>query len=465
MKKSPKGKKVARKSQKSKEVRSPRAKKATARGGRRKSTMKAPPTQHSTAEPAALRDGKGVQNLQTEMTALLQAEPEEARPGIPDGIFVVNDYTKIPETSILLLDIDGTLTGSDGKITDQVAWQLTRLADEKGIYINFITGRDVRWLVKYAIRPLWKFARYPDIRSRFRFYAESGCVRIAFGEADECMIKKPPVLDDHPLCEPETRAKLAKLSYNPGNLIRADQLGRARRINEEEIYDANGVAFIIPARERERPTLWEHVWSNTKQVIGTYEKHREQSGKVKDINQEVYVSEVKKNLDLMGLAKHMHVEVPDTAINLVPKVNGKAMGKSWAAGLALQEIREYHLRGDAGGVEWSQIIRRTLAFGDGEADLDFTSPDLPDGKAKDALDDHMPKMVFVGPPSAIPKEGKPQYPLRRNIIIQATGNMPVIGVPDRAGGLPTIKWGSASGAVVFSEVIDFLWDCFRAFPV
>lgn len=384
-----------------------------------------------------------------------------------EGLFFVRDYNALPETSIMLVDIDGTITSASGggHIPAQVAWQLARLA-ASGIYICFITGRDIGWLLQYGIAPFLCFFRYPAIRNQLRFFGESGCLRLVLEEGGAISCKVPRVLQGHPLLEKENRDKLAALCYNPHNSTWC-QPDASTPLDMVKFYGAvNKDAYLIDinASADERPPLDKYHWSPYKIIIGTAEKNRIRPGVPETFIQESYVRRLVKEIKELKLAKKAAVQEISTALNIVPVVHNQPLGKSWAAGVALSEIYRNEFNGE---VPWNVLLARTLVFGDGKADLEFTNPAIPDPEAQQALRKRPPQMVFVGNAAEdLPKDtSDPLWPLRDNIVIQATGNREIIGAPP--GKREAIRWADPFGASVFTAVVDWLHlnQMFRPFIV
>ena len=99
------------------------------------------------------------------------------------------------------------------------------------------------------------------------------------------------------------------------------------------------------------------------------------------------------------------------------------LGKSWAAGRALQRIHDEVLGGDPKKPDpyhLGKVIGVTIAFGDSEADLDFTVPLFPK-KIQRSLHRKTLQIVFVGDEHGLPSPGHPREKYTEHIIIQGTG--------------------------------------------
>lgn len=361
------------------------------------------------------------------------------------GLYTVLNYNRIPSAvSIMLIDIDKTITGADEKITEEIAWELTDLALQR-IFACFITGRDTDWVVKHAFSIFMRDHRFAQARNHLRFYTEAGCLRVWVDEYGKLHAISLPELKGHPLLEKQVRERLAALCYNPVNLQRAE--GNKPGPLEEIARDADEQLWFV-SREN-KPLLEKHIWNPRKEIMGTLEKIRDPDGTVSDFDQRPMIAQVREILRKWGLDGHIEVSDARTAINLTPKVDKQAIGKSYAAGIALWEIAEHQL---AQGEEWSEILRRTLCFGDAPVDTEFTAPKLPTDAAA-ALAKYPPPMAYVGNPGYLPKtKDEPLFHLRKNIVFQATGNASV----EKYAGSDQMHWSDPFGPLVFLAVVNWL---------
>jgi len=158
-----------------------------------------------------------------------------------------------------------------------------------------------------------------------------------------------------------------------------------------------------------------------------------------------------------GLVDLMDIEIVSTAINIVPKMDNLKLEKSWAAGRALENIHQSKL-GRAFVLD--EVIDRTIAVGDGKADLDFTVPTF-SPEVDNLLQHRTIQIIFVGGEQDLPVIGSPDAGVRDNIIIQATGqgDLAFDWTKD------IIRLQAAKGSRVVSTVLDFLkqWSYFRPF--
>lgn len=370
-------------------------------------------------------------------------------------MYRIKDFARLRPFSHIIWDIDGTITDETGEVSQEVAAKIINLALNNGVYHSFITGRDAEWIVQKAINPMQRFYNFSRVRDNLIFYAEVGCVVIEVEPSGEVTQRIQEEVKDHPLVTNAggIRDLLKKLAWNPENAIL--HTGETKVVPPYElIYDANGQGWLID-RSQPSPPCHPYIWSTSKKAFATFEKIRDPEGKVKTFDQTPYEEIINTEIQKAGLADLIGVEVVETAINIVPKVNGAKLGKAWAAGAALLNIQEEKL-GKARLLD--EVIAQTVAAGDGKADLDFTEPVFPTGtdiRNKNLL------LIFVGDERALPHPNAPDGKLRENIIIQATGEGDLVFNPGR----DIIRLEPAKGARVISAVLDFLnaWGYFRHF--
>lgn len=382
------------------------------------------------------------------------------------SMFVIRDFAKLHEISHIIWDIDGTITDENGEVSQEVAAKIIQLGLE-GIYQSFITGRDADWIIKKVIEPMKKFYNFDRVRDNLIFDAESGCVTLEVGPSKVQRVVNPSLID-HPLKTNASktgpkkkkgklgiRDRLKALAFNPENLGRYNPAVKLKP-HEEVIYDANCQGWIIDTR-KPRPVCHPYVWSTSKEVFATFEKVRDENGHIKTFDQESYVQLVHDTIADAGFADLIDVEVISTALNIVPKVNGTALGKSWAAGSALLNIWRNKL---GEGMPLEEVIRRTISAGDGAADLNFTLPIFP-SKIQETLRLRALKIIFVGREKDLPSKGSAAEVLKENIIIQATGQGDLAFISDKN----YIGLHTAIGARVITRIVDFLklWGYFRHF--
>lgn len=380
-------------------------------------------------------------------------------------MFVIRDFAKLHEISHIIWDIDGTITDENGEVSQEVAAKIIQLGLE-GIYQSFITGRDAEWIIEKVIEPMKRFYNFDRVRDNLIFDAESGCITLEVSQEVRKVVN--PALVHHPLKtnasskksnrkrgEKGIRDRLKALVFNPENLRQYEPKIKIRP-QEEIIYDANNTGCIIDTR-KPRPTCHPYIWSTSKEVFATLEKVRDENGHIKTFDQEPYVQIVRESIAEAGFADLIDVEVISTALNIVPRVNGTPLGKSWAAGSALLNIWKNKL---GEGMPLEEVIRRTISAGDGAADLNFTVPIFPQ-KIQEALRLKTLKIIFVGREKDLPAKGTVNEPFKDNIIIQATGQGDLAFISDKN----YIGLHTAIGARVITRILDFLklWGYFRHF--
>lgn len=379
-------------------------------------------------------------------------------------LYRINNFSKLGTASHLVWDIDGTITDEHGQLSQEIAAKLIGLA-RMGIYHSFITGRDALWIIEKVIEPLKQFYNFPSVRDHFVFYAEVGCIALRVGEDGGVVQVEAEEIKNHSLkCDKQLRQMLRELAYHPvdpglatqgdGAVERCD---RPTQFDPFVLYDANDRAWRRAPGQKE-PLCPPYIWSDTKQVFATLEKVRDEEGDVgRPFDTAPFEQAVRRTIATAGFDSVVDIEAISTAINIVPKVNGLKLGKSWAAGKAILHV--WHLKLGQ-GVPLDQVIARTLAFGDGKADLDFTSPIFPTSVMQ-RLDKPALQIVFVGGEDDLPAAGSPESALCGNIIIQATG----LGDLSVNYHKRYIHLQEGRGARVVSEALDFLklWDYFQKF--
>ena len=265
-----------------------------------------------------------------------------------------------------------------------------------------------------------------------------------------------PRVKEHPLCtnDREIREKLRVLAWDPDKLKRFEG-GKAPSPPEEAIYDANRLGYLI--NRLDSPLCYPYIWSPFKKAFATFEKIRDEEGQVKTFDQTPYEEIIAKVIQKEGFGDLIATEVVSTAINIVPAADHMPLGKSWAAGGAVENIQQRKLGSQS---VLDTVIDRTIAIGDGRADLDFTTPYFPPAVASKLQHSTIP-IIFVGGEQDLPQIGSPAGKLRDNIIIRATGK----GDLEYEYEKELIRLHSAKGPRVVSVILDFLkqWDYFRPF--
>lgn len=370
-------------------------------------------------------------------------------------MYKILDFAKLHFISNIIWDIDGTITDESGQVSHEVAAKIINLGLE-GIYHSFITGRDAEWIMERVIKPMHRYFNFTRVIDNLIFFAEVGCVMIERDPTGQWVSKPYFLVEKHPLAtnQNEIRDKLSNLSFNPTEKF---VKGSSLPTNCEVIYDANDQCWLID-RSKPSPFCHPYIWSPYKKVFATFEKIRDENGKVKSFDQTPFEDIVKKTIKEAGLEESIGVETVSTAINIVPIVDSTIkLGKSWAAGVALLNIQEKKL-GKA--VVLDEVIDKTIAVGDGRADLDFTVPSFSQ-EISCLLQHKTIQIIFVGEEQDLPSLGHPDAKLRQNIIIRATarGDLSFDYTKD------VIYLQAAKGGRVVSTVLDFLkqWNYFRHF--
>jgi hypothetical protein len=365
------------------------------------------------------------------------------------------DWAKLHHFSHIIWDIDGTITERD-KLSEEATIKIINLA-LKGVYHSFITGRDGDWIIANVIQPMSKFFHFGMVNSQLDFFAEVGCVFVTSTQPGRYSLDVNPSVADHPLITNKNgiRDKLRGLVYDPQKL-EARKKGHRVSLRCDVIHDANGVAYCVD-RSKSSPNCYPYVWSVYKKAFATFEKVRDEDGKVKTFEQQPYEDIALNEIKKAGFSESIKTEVVSTAINVIPVVDGLSLGKSWAAGIAIKNVAENKLHG---AFSTEDVLARTVAIGDGLSDLDFTEPTFSHADAKKLTRKSVP-IIFVGQQSDLPKAGQHKERLLKNIIIQATGH----GELQFMYTAPRIELTPATGPRVVSAILDFLknWDYFGGF--
>ncbi len=371
-------------------------------------------------------------------------------------MYKILDFAKLRTASHIIWDIDGTITDENGQLSQEVAAKIISLG-LAGVYHSFITGRDAKWLVEKVIKPLQRFFNFARVRDNLIFFGEVGCVMLTIGPDGGVEQTVHPQVKNHPLSTNQggIRDTLRRLAYDPETL-QGYKLGFTLGTNQDVIYDANEQGWVIELGPK-TPPCHQYVWSTSKEVFATFETLRDKEGRVRSFDTTPYEETLRRTIMEAGLEDAIDVEVLRTAINIVPKVDSLKLGKSWAAGRALENIRKTKL-GEA--VVLDAVIDGTIAVGDGRADLDFTVPTFP-AEVAERLEHKTLQIIFVGGEQDLPPRGAPDASLRDNIIIRATGHGDLAFHWEES----VIHLQAAKGARVVSTVLDFLkqWDYFRPF--
>lgn len=276
-----------------------------------------------------------------------------------------------------ILDVDGTITDEDGP--DPEILKMIIEAAKKGAYHSFITGRDSNWLKNFLITPLKKMEGYEEAKKRLRFYPELGLITLSAESEEE---KITDLILGHPLTDSLIRNKLAGLFYQPGNLSPYNGEEKPGYLPGK---DANENAFWFP--EKPKVQFPSFCLSTSKKVIVTAEVRRKLDGTLDEkCSAEIQkdVTRLEEILRIWGLHNHIKPSPTSTAIDFAPIINGIPLDKRMAAGMAVKVVS------DALKVSIPEVIGQTVAFGDGTADLLFSTPIM-----------GMIPLFFVGPKSQL----------------------------------------------------------------
>lgn len=293
----------------------------------------------------------------------------------------------------IIWDVNGTMTVGD--VLDRAILEdIIALANE-GIDHSFITGRDRKWLEKMLISLLREMKGFKRAVKNFHFYPELGLMKLNSTSGE---IEITDLIENHPITDPAVRQKLAGLFYQTCHL-------RPYRGKEELNYsvggDADGNFFLIPdAPKVEFPWF---IWSDSKELMGGAEVIRNPDTSLNKtcaakINESAEkLEEVFKD---WGLKKWIKVSPVSTALNLTPVVDGRPLDKDVATGIALYDLSQ-KLQ-----VNIYKLCSQTVAIGDGQADLLFTTPVL-----------GLIPIFFVGPKSQL----RPTVLQKRQVVLVAEG--------------------------------------------
>jgi len=306
-------------------------------------------------------------------------------------MYQIIDFARLRHISHIIWDIDGTITEKD--ILSQEATTKIINIGLKGIYHSFITGRDADWVIKNVIEQMKGFFNFTAVRDKLIFFAEVGCIKVTF-DPDGGIIKTPhPQIEEHPLRKNEKiRGILKDLVYDPDKLNKYKKSSPPPLPPLELTYDANSDGYLID-RSKPAPRCYPYIWSPFKKAFATFEKIRNEKNEVRTFDQTPYLEIITKVIKDEGFEDSITTEEVATAINIVPVVDKLPLGKSWAAGMALKNIWKTKL---GCGPSFAEVIDKTIAIGDGKADLYFTTPTiLPEllfsveSKLKDVLEDDL----------------------------------------------------------------------------
>lgn len=374
-------------------------------------------------------------------------------------LFCIPSFARVRRYGHFIWDIDRTITGEDGMLSQEVAAKICNIAREDGVFHSFITGRDAEWIFVNVIIPLKDFYMFADVRTRLDFYGEVGSVLQHVDEYGAVTKMFDPDIERHPLKTNENgiRNKLRSLVYDPDQL--SEYVSGARlETTQEVIYDANGRGYVVNLGSSAVPLCHPYIWSTSKEAFATFEKIRTADGRISDFDQQPFADKIHDVIRQEGMQDYIDLEVIGTAINIVPKVNSSRLGKSWAAGKALVNLWDRKLKRR---VPLEAVISGTIAAGDGLADLDFSHPIFPHCVDSELRGEANVDVVFVGSERDLPKPGQERSELLKNIIFKATGE----GTLAVHANCQSITWHDAIGATVISEVLDYmkLWNHFRPF--
>lgn len=372
-------------------------------------------------------------------------------------LYRIVDFTRLRAYSHIIWDIDGTITDEYGHLDNEVAAKIINLG-LSGIYHSFITGRDRAWAIANVIDPMKEFWSFPRAHDSMTIYAEVGCLPTTVDAAGKIHSGIDPDVENHPLRTnvDGIRDSLKALVYNPDELTKYE-VGADVTPPHEVIYDANDVGWVVD-RAKGGPSCHPYIWSTTKEVLATLEKVRTREGKWRTFDQSPYIESIRKLIVEKNFANHIDIEEIATAINIVPKVGERKLGKSWAAGKALLNIWEHKL---GKRIALEEVIGRSIAVGDGRADLDFATPTFAGSEFARLEQGKKMQIIFVGDESDLPPVGSTDYHLRENILIQGTGLGELAFDRER----DSISLRDAVGARVVSQVLDVLqqWGYFQSF--
>jgi len=368
-------------------------------------------------------------------------------------MYTVQDFARLHHISAIIWDIDGTITDPNGEVNHEVAAKIINLGLE-GIYHLFITGRDAKWIIRNVIEPMKRFYGFSRMHDNMVFFAEVGCVMLVVDARGNVVEKIHSTVENHPLKlnTNNIRDDLKQLVHNPEKLEKYEKGKPVDPTTHKIVYDADKVGWLVP-RTAPAPEFPQHIWSIYKKVFATFENLRDAEGKPMYFDQSSWANKLRGIIQKKGFESQIDVEIVSTALNIVPKVNQNRLGKSWAAAVALMHLWEEKL---GRTFTLDEVISKTIAFGDGKADFDFTVP-LFESKIVRGLECNNVQIVFVGEEEDLPSDEN----LRKNIIISAVGGGDLVFARKKQ----VIELHPIKGAMVVSKVLDFLkqWNYFSAF--
>jgi len=313
----------------------------------------------------------------------------------------------------IIWDVNGTITKGDAP-DREVLQEIVALA-KKDVHHSFITGRDRKWLQKFLISHLRRIDGFEKTIANFHFYPELALINLdaTSGEAEVTTLLK-----NHPLTDPSLRRKIANLFYQTRNLVPYQGKDEAGYFQGG---DADGNFFLIPeAPQVEFPWF---IWSDSKELMATVEVLRNPDTTINKTCS-ARINEAKEKLESIfrdwQLEDQIKVSPVSSALNLVPIVDNRPLDKDIAAGIAIDNLSQYL---EIGVYE---LLSRTIAIGDGTADLQFATPSL-----------GLIPIFFVGPKSQL----RPTVLQEKQVVLVAEGS---------------IKEEGEVGSVVTREVLKLI---------
>jgi len=303
---------------------------------------------------------------------------------------------KIPErTRHIIWDVNGTITQGDSP--DEAILRIMVNLAKKGLHHSFITGRDRKWLEEFLINRLRKIEGAEKTMTNFHFYPELALINL---DAVSGKAEMTPLLEGHPLTNPALRRKIAGLFYQTKNLI---PYQGEKKAGYFQGGDADGNFFLIP--EKSQVELPWFIWSETKELMAAAEVIRNPDTSVNQTCS-AKINEAKKNLGNIlqdwQLEEKIKISPVSSALNLVPIVNGRALDKDIAAGIAIDNLSQYL------EISIHELLAQTIAIGDGTADLQFATPSL-----------GLIPIFFVGPKNQL----RPTVQQEKQIVFLAPGSL------------------------------------------
>lgn len=301
------------------------------------------------------------------------------------------------EISIFIWDVDGTITFKD-KLHSEVGKMILTTAAQ-GVQHIFITGRDRGWLTSVFVEDLAEVkselgmneAEFAQAFANLRLYPELGLI---FLEPPSLTPKIFPGIDNHPLVSSSLRRRIASLFWQEHQLSKWNEGAEI----PPRFYvgrDANKQSYLFPFVSHDIDVgikLWDFIWSEAKEIIGTAEVLREIDGSILPQRRTKIMMAVEIIRDLLTYwgEESISVSPVSTAINFAPVINGLVLDKDWAAGRALADLAKEK------NIDVQKLARVTVAIGDGPADFLFSRALLNKRKTL-AL-----PFIFVGPENAKP---------------------------------------------------------------